>query len=203
MSQQTQPDSEFLGKYESTGRIGQLLINRFFSAGQKLLSPHLKLNDSVLEVGCGPGYSTRKIAQWKPGVRLVGGDLSASLLEHAQRLNSDTRFLRESVYSLPHPDKSIDVALLLEVLEHLERPDAALVELQRVVRRRLLLSTPREPLWRMLNFTRGKYLSQFGNTPGHIQHWSTRSLIRQVSPYFRVEAVATPIPWTILLLAPK
>lgn len=203
MSQQTQPDSDFLGKYEGAGRIAQFLINRFFSAGRELLSPHLEPNDRVLEVGCGPGYSTRRIDQWKSGMQLVGGDVSASLLQHAQQLNPDVRFLRESVYSLPHPDKSIDVALLLEVLEHLERPDTALAELRRVVRRRLLLSTPREPLWRILNFARGRYLSQLGNTPGHIQHWSTRGLIKQVSPYFRVEAVATPVPWTVLLLAPK
>lgn len=203
MPQQQQPDSDFLGKYESTGRAAQFLVNRFFAAGQKLLGQNLEPGDTVLEVGCGPGYSTRRIAQWRAGVRLMGGDISASLLGNARRLNAGIPFVRESVYSLPHPDKSIDVALLLEVLEHLDQPEAALAELNRVVRRHLLLSTPREPLWRILNCVRGKYLTELGNTPGHIQHWSTSGLIKQVSPFFQVEAVATPIPWTILLLSPR
>ncbi|MCA1779384.1 MAG: class I SAM-dependent methyltransferase [Xanthomonadaceae bacterium] len=197
------PDSEFTGKYEQTGRIGRLLIERFFRSGKSLLQPALHGGARILEAGCGPGYSSREIASWCPGGHLTAADLSGSLLARARKLNPNLALLRESVVQLAHPDNSFDAVILLEVLEHLEQPERALAELRRVARHHVLLSTPREPLWRFLNFSRGKYWKAFGNTPGHIQHWSTRGLIRQVSPFFTVEAVATPIPWTILLLKPR
>ena len=52
----------------------------------------------------------------------------------------------------------------------------SLAEIRRVTTSHALLSVPREPIWRMLNFLRGKYWSSGGNTPGHLQHWSRRGL---------------------------
>ena len=118
-------------------------------------------------------------------------------------LNPDIEFIRESVYELSHADNSFDAVIMLEVLEHLNDPAAALAELHRVSRSVVMISTPREPLWRALNCARGKYLAAFGDTPGHIQHWSSRGLIREVSPLFDVIGCAKPIPWTILLLKPR
>ena len=42
--------------------------------------------------------------------------------------------------------------------------------------RALLVSVPREPLWRGLNMARGAYMRDLGNTPGHVNHWSKRAL---------------------------
>jgi len=196
-------DAQFLGKYESSGRIGRWLIDRFFQAGRELLEPRIRPGANILEVGCGPGYSTQRIARWKPEANLIATDLSSSLLRKAANLNPGIPFTQESVLGLAHGDKTFDCVIMLEVLEHLEDPQAALLELQRVTNDYLLLSTPREPVWRMLNCVRGKYLGNFGNTPGHIQHWSTKQLIKEVATCFHVEAKATPVPWTILLLRPK
>jgi hypothetical protein len=48
----------------------------------------------------------------------------------------------------------------------------------RCAERHLLVSVPREPLWRMLNMARGAYWPALGNTPGHLNHWSRRSFVR-------------------------
>jgi len=78
-----------------------------------------------------------------------------------------------------------------QVFEHLERPAAALSEMARVARRYVLVSVPREPLWRAANVAAGRYLRELGNTPGHIQHFSRRGIatlvgttadVAQVSP---------------------
>jgi len=193
----------FTGKYEKSGRIGGWLIGQFFSAAQRLLEPSLAAKADVLEVGCGAGYSTASIREWIGGASLVAAEPEWPLLQLAKARNPDTQMLSESVYQLAHTDKSFDAIIMLEVLEHLERPADALAELARVSRGVVLLSTPREPIWRMLNMARGKYLHALGNTPGHIQHWSTNSLRRSVSPWFDVIGCATPLPWTILLLRPK
>jgi len=195
--------SEFTGKYEHSGRAGNWLINRFFDAARSLLEPVLDRNSRVLEIGCGAGYSTQRIARWRGVDDLSAAEPGPELLERAVANNAAVPMIQESVYSLAHADRAFDAVIMLEVLEHLEHPEDALRELHRVTGGYLLLSTPREPIWRMLNMARGKYLADLGNTPGHVQHWSTRALIRTTRPWFDLEGVATPLPWTILLLRPR
>ena len=48
----------------------------------------------------------------------------------------------------------------IEVLEHVPEPEATLAEMARVARGHLLVSVPREPLWRGLNMARGAYLAR-------------------------------------------
>ena len=194
---------QFTGKYTESGRIGRWLVDRFFGAIEQLLRPGLPEIESVLEIGCGAGFSTQRMAAWLDRQTMVASDLDRPLLRLAQKRVPDTPLLQQSVYGLAHPDKSFDLIIMLEVLEHLDDPSAALKELARVAGKQVLISTPREPLWRMLNMMRLKYLGQLGNTPGHVQHWSASGLVRQVRPWFEVEAMATPIPWTILLLRPR
>jgi hypothetical protein len=64
----------------------------------------------------------------------------------------------------------------------------------------LLVSVPREPLWRGLNMARGAYLKDFGNTPGHINHWSKRSFVSMLSRHGTVDEVRSPFPWTMCLV---
>ena len=197
-------DTEFTDKYERTGGIGAWLVDRFYDAVRDLLQPALRPGDTMMEIGCGAGYSTERLRAWIPeGIACAGSDVGASLVDKARRRNPGTPIIQQSVYSLAMPTKSVDVLVMMEVLEHLEQPAAALAELARVARRHVLISTPREPVWRALNMARGKYLGALGNTPGHVQHWSSVGLRRAVSPSFEVQAMRCPLPWTILLLTPR
>lgn len=54
-----------------------------------------------------------------------------------------------------------------------------------------------------MNMMRGAYLSHLGNTPGHLQHWSSRQIIALAERYFEVIAVKRPLPWTMLLCRVK
>lgn len=196
-------DAQFTGKYESGG-IGARLVDSFYRGVRELLEPALRPDDRLVEIGCGAGYSTERLLRWLPqNVSLAASDIGGTLVAAASRRNPDTPVLRQSAYALAMPDASVDVVIMMEVLEHLEEPERALDELSRVARRHVLISTPREPIWRVMNMCRGKYLGQLGNTPGHIQHWSQRGLIRLASSRFRVEAVRSPLPWTVLLLSPR
>jgi hypothetical protein len=64
----------------------------------------------------------------------------------------------------------------------------------------LLVSVPREPLWRGLNMARGAYLRDLGNTPGHLNHWSRRGFVALLSRHGEVREVRSPFPWTMLLV---
>jgi ubiquinone/menaquinone biosynthesis C-methylase UbiE len=99
---------------------------------------------------------------------------------------------------LPFPDSSFDLIVCVEVLEHLLDPERGLQELARVGTKHLMLSVPREPIFRSCNLLTGRYVKDLGNTPGHFNHWSTRSFTRFVSQVAEVRLVSTPFPWTVV-----
>ena len=74
---------------------------------------------------------------------------------------------------------------------------ASLREIARVSRGAVVLSVPREPIWRAANMVRGKYVKEWGNTPGHVQHWSRRGFASLVGRHFDGVQVKSPFPWTV------
>jgi SAM-dependent methyltransferase len=102
--------------------------------------------------------------------------------------------------NLPFAANEFDLACAIEVLEHVPDPEHTLAEMARCAERHLLVSVPREPLWRMLNMARGAYWPALGNTPGHLNHWSRRSFVRLLSRHGHVTEVRSPFPWTMLLV---
>ncbi len=188
--------TQFTDKYTESGLIGGFLVRNFFN---KIKSVSPKDSDSVLEVGCGAGYSLLDLQKFFPKNTSFGAcDIDPELVRLAKEKNPNVKCGVCSIYDLPYEDKSFDTVICLEVLEHLEDPEKALSELARVSRKHVIISTPNEPIWRILNCFRGKYLKSFGNTPGHINHWSSRKLKDLVSKYFEVTEVKQPLPWTIV-----
>src|SRR5690606_17803727 len=149
---------DFAGKYEDTNFISVYLVNNYFKAVNSLLS---KVNgiESAHEIGAGEGKSTMRLKE-------LVNNLSASeyvddLVIKAQKNNPELNIFQESVYKLEYENESIDLVFLLEVLEHLDYPELALEEIHRVSKKYLILGVPNEPLWRILNMCRLKYLKDF------------------------------------------
>ncbi len=105
-----------------------------------------------------------------------------------------------AVEELDFADDEFDLVAATEVLEHVEDADRALAEMARVASRWLLVSVPHEPLWRALNMARGAYLKDFGNTPGHLNHWTRRGFVSLLGRYGQVVETRSPFPWTMLLV---
>ncbi len=158
--------------------------------------------ESVLDVGCGEGVLTAEWAERLGDRRIVGIDLDDPKLrgEWEQRRRDNLEFRAEEATSLSFADGEFDLAAAIEVLEHVPEPEATVAEMARVAGRRLLVSVPREPLWRGLNMARGAYWRSLGNTPGHVNHWSKRSFVSLLSRYGEVEETRSPFPWTMLLV---
>jgi len=156
---------------------------------------------SILDVGCGEGVVTSRMARLT-GVTTVGVDLGVPALEAEwrQREGGLLSFEAALTYELPFDDGSFDCVCALEVLEHLERPRDALAELTRVSARMLILSVPREPIWRLAHMVAGRDLRALGNTPGHINHWSSRAFRQLLARYGTVRRLARPFPWTVIVL---
>ena len=120
-------------------------------------------------------------------------------MKNARARGFEIPYRTGSIYELQPPSDSASLIVCCEVMEHLEEPDRALSILASVARPYLLVSVPREPIWRMLNLLRGAYISQAGNTPGHVQHWSTRAFVRFLREKFEIIKVQKPLPWTMVL----
>jgi ubiquinone/menaquinone biosynthesis C-methylase UbiE len=97
--------------------------------------PLLRPDTRVLDVGCGPGSITvgLKPAAWVLGVDVEPGQIALAQAAARRSRVSTVEFLAASVYRLPLPDASIDVAFSHALFEHLAEPSEALAELRRVV----------------------------------------------------------------------
>jgi len=150
--------------------------------------------ENALEVGCGEGVIAEKL--WRRWGEVVALDLPDAGLRDDWRTRQGPRYLHASAHQLPFADNRFDVVVAAEVLEHLPDPVGGLHEMARVGRRHLVLSVPREPVFRSCNLVAGRYVRDLGNTPGHLNHWSRRGFVRFVSQVAEVREVSTPFPWT-------
>jgi len=99
------------------------------------LAPHLRPDDLLLDVGCGPGSITVDLAS-RVG-RVVGVDLSEEVLEEARARAegvSNVSFAAADVYDLPFEDGTFDVVHAHQTLQHVADPVRALKEMRRVCR---------------------------------------------------------------------
>ncbi len=180
------------------------VVRRLMSGFERTLDELLQRADpqSLLDVGCGEGVLTHRWAQRLDGRRVVGIDLDDpqlhALWEQRRAPNLEYRVMKAE--HLPFADGEFDVATAIEVLEHVPDPAHTVAEMARVASGHLLVSVPREPLWRGLNMARGAYLKDLGNTPGHLNHWSRRSFVELLSGHGEVVEARSPLPWTMLLV---
>ena len=183
-------------KYGTRNPVARHLMRGFLTAVSEL---YLQARPRrVLEIGCGEGL----LAQHLIGLghqpdAFHACDLNLETL--APNLDERLTFCEADVYRLPFDDMSFDLVVCCEVLEHLQFPDRGIAEICRVSSAAVLVSTPREPLWRLLNILRGKYWKSLGNTPGHVQHFSQLGLLRRLEAALEITECRAPLPWTVVL----
>lgn len=190
------PTGNAYDKYGSSNPLERRVMANFFRTLEGALptTPPTR----ILEVGAGEGEVVGRVIhdRW-PQVPMHVLDLPDEKLASQWRARGlDGIF--GSATRLPLPDRSVDLVLAIEVLEHVDDPAEALREIARVASGDVVLSVPREPIWRVLNVARGKYWKDLGNTPGHIQHWSTKSFTELVGQHLQVTGTWRPLPWTLV-----
>jgi len=181
-------------KHTSAGRVKRFFIDRFNAA---LIKEILAAGPvaSILDAGCGEGFCLNLIR--KSGIKavLTGVDNSQEALRLGKSVFPRLDLRKGNLYRLDFPDRSFDMVVCTEVLEHLTDPQKALHELARVARKVLILSVPHEPLFMLGNFFHGKYLTRLGNHPEHINHWTAMSFTRFLrSNDLKIIRVTYPFP---------
>lgn len=192
------PSGNYQDKYHSRNPIARWLVNGFMNSFTELAlaAPPRE----AVEIGCGEGVLTRLLAH--NGFKVRGYDISARAISEARRMTAEAGMsLQFEQAPLVQVAQHVRAPLIVccEVLEHLPDPHAGLAELAAMAEPWLLVSVPREPLWRALNLCRGHYIGDLGNTPGHLNHWSSAAFQRFLRPHFEIVALRQPLPWTMAL----
>lgn len=95
--------------------------------------------DHVLDVGCNSGY----IVDFLPiGCEVYGCDVSTELVAKASLRLVEAKIA--AAEDLPYPNRSMDMVILGEILEHVHDPLVCLKEAARVTRSLVVGSTPHE-----------------------------------------------------------
>jgi SAM-dependent methyltransferase len=189
------PAGNLVDKYAVSNPVARALVERW--RGVLLDLVRRAGPASVLDVGCGEGDLT---AEWAGalGVPVLGVDVADAVrVPRAERLDFA---VVPPAPPLPFPDGAFDLVCAAESLEHMEDPEGALAEMARCARGHLLVSVPREPLWRALNLVRGAYVRRLGDTPGHRHHFSARDLRRLLGRHGDVVDLRLPVPWVVGLV---
>jgi ubiquinone/menaquinone biosynthesis C-methylase UbiE len=122
----------------------------------------------ILDLACGPGNITRRIARLAPESIVVGFDLSPQMLERAVRLTNKEKlrnvyYMRGSALSLPFKAAAFDAVTCCGALQLFRDQDQAVGEIARVLKMQgdfvcqTTLGPRKPPLWirmadRMLKF---------------------------------------------------
>ncbi|HVZ58689.1 MAG TPA: class I SAM-dependent methyltransferase [Patescibacteria group bacterium] len=175
----------------------QKLLAKF----EKILLHEIKLlkPQSILDVGCGEGFTLEKLRKAKIGKNLEGVDYLDLAIKLGKKEHPKLHLKKGSIYDLKYKANSFDVVLCSEVLEHVDNPQKGLEELVRVSKKYVVLSVPDEPWFMLGNFLRGKNWSRWGNDIEHINHWTFWQFRGFVGRQLKVRKMLLPLPWTLII----
>jgi 2-polyprenyl-3-methyl-5-hydroxy-6-metoxy-1,4-benzoquinol methylase len=193
-----QPAGNFYDKYHAKNPIARRIMRGFLATFSELAQRQPER--TAVEVGCGEGELCMILA--RAGFRVEGYDIATEAIEEAknraQSAGLSISYACTPIDALPGKVRA-PLLVCCEVLEHLDNPEAALDQLAQMANPWFLTSVPNEPLWRVLNVLRGKYLSSCGNTPGHVNHWSSQRFLSFLGRRFKIVESRRPLPWTMAL----
>lgn len=104
---------------------------------------HIDFGNSILDVGAGSGMITRRIKETRPNIHISACDFSKPALDWLRKkIPLNEVFFCDLVKGIPKDDKSYDIIVCSEVIEHMEEPEKAIAELVRVARKKVIITVP-------------------------------------------------------------
>jgi SAM-dependent methyltransferase len=186
-----------VGKYQDANPVTSRLVQRFMSRCVEEIGKHTAAGARLLDVGVSEGTMTSFVARRLPSRTFYACEFEAEGSAAFHGSYPDLPLARASAYQLPFESATFDLVTAFEVLEHLQDPREALLEMKRVSQGRVTVTVPHEPFFRLGNVARGKHLASWGNTPGHINHWRLGTLRTLMRSVFASVDVLTLFPWLL------
>ena len=114
---------------------GQWIADTEFSLILRLMHP--KAGSSLLDVGSGTGYFSRRFA--KQGFQVTGIDSDQAAINYAVSQGTNIDYVNASALTLPFANQSFDYCTAITSLCFIQKPDKALNEMWRVSRKGIFL----------------------------------------------------------------
>ena len=161
-------ESLYQRKQYAKGGIGRL----YWNYRDKVIFSNMgKLDKRVADIGCGEGITLEKATRLFPEKDFFGVDhlLENLLICAVQNLN----VAGGDVYNLPFAGSCFDCVLLLEVMEHLAKPELAISEINRILRPagKLIMVIPNDRMFKITRLATCKFKEAFYD-PGHLKQWT-------------------------------
>ncbi|MCB1175387.1 MAG: class I SAM-dependent methyltransferase [Leptospiraceae bacterium] len=181
----------YTGKAEYSYRDerSQLAYDRYvWRARLKQIARFQKPPSAFLDVGCSFGGFVASAREW--GYQSAGLDISPYAVQYARSQGLDVR--QGEVTAGIWPDSQFDIITLIEVIEHLPDPRAALSALARIAKPGALL------VLQTANFN-GRQARRAGSSyhyylPGHFVYYSSSNLRRLLEQFdFQVIKIFYPV----------
>ena len=98
-------------------------------------------NDSVLDIGTGAGNFIRQLRNQRKDFRITICDFSKNAIDYAKDMADDS-FVADITCGLNIPDNHYDVVIATELIEHLESPQNAILEMTRIAKKKVIIQCP-------------------------------------------------------------
>lgn len=155
-------------EYQALGSIEHL---HRYSMALELIKPGM----TVLDAACGEGYGTNLISGYAE--KVFGVDISKEAVEHAREKyqKKNIHFIEASAVKIPLDDKSIDLIISFETLEHLFEQEKLILEFKRLLKKDgiIIISTPDK-----------EYYKEAGINHYHVKELYFKEFENLLNPYF-------------------
>lgn len=164
--------------YQRTSYQVKGLSRWYWDYKDEIILKNLSKSDQVIyDIGCGEGILLEKLCQSNTNCQVVGIDYMEENISICKKHNLPVR--QGDIYNLDIKDNSADIIFLIEVIEHLTRPEAALQELYRILKPggKLVILFPHDSVFFLarLLFLRFTDLKM---DPGHVKKWKHNEINR-------------------------
>lgn len=182
-------------KYQTKNPIKNFLINRFLNTiGNEIENYKIK---SIIDLGCGAGFVEEYLLKKGLEIEIVGVDKDREAIRWAKLKNPKLKFIRTDILRIKLR-RRFDLVLMLEVLEHFERPQRAILVAKKLGKR-VMISVPWEPWFSLFSLLSGKYVKRLGKNPGHLNFFSRKTLRDLLTKNFSSWEIKSSFPWLIAI----
>lgn len=89
----------------------------------------------ILDVGCASGWFLSRIAEEFPKAKCYGIDVYDKGVRYAKKIYPKIEFKVADAHKIPYKNNIFDLVICTEVLEHLDNPKSAILEIKRVLKK--------------------------------------------------------------------